>query len=188
MKASEEGNIDGLYTAIRENPQVLDQFDKIQFVDTPLHVAASVGHIQYAMEIMRLKPSFATKSNQDGFTPIHIALQNEHFQLVVCLVDIDANLVRVKGREGITPLHYIVATGNIYLIEKFLSVCLKAIEDVTVQNETALHVALKNSKFEAFEFLVCRLSWDCHEEARYLEKRILNWKDMEGNTILHITT
>ncbi|KAF2318771.1 hypothetical protein GH714_010600 [Hevea brasiliensis] len=188
MEASQAGNIDGLYAAIRENPNILAQIDAVPFVDTPLHAAASAGHIQYAREIMRLMPSFATKSNQDGFCPIHLALHKGHIQLVIWLVERDSDLVRLKGREAITPLHYVAEQGNLHLLDRFLLFCPKSIEDVTIRNETALHIALRNDMFEAFEFLVGRLHWDCHEEARYWEKRILNWKDVTGNTVLHIAT
>ncbi|KAF2284997.1 hypothetical protein GH714_034219 [Hevea brasiliensis] len=150
MNSSEEGKIDDLYAAIQENPHILDLIEEIPFAETPLHAAASVGHIQHAMEIMRLKPSFARKSNQEGFTPIHFAVQKEHFQLVLWLVDMDNDLVRVKGREGTTPLHFVAKKANLHILD--------------------------------------RLQWDCHEQARYWEKRILNWKDVEGNTVLHIAT
>ncbi|XP_058009479.1 uncharacterized protein LOC110660842 [Hevea brasiliensis] len=188
LNATEEGNIDGLYAAIGENPHIFDQIEEIPFADTPLHGAAFAGHIQYAMEIMRLRPSFARKSNQKGFTPIQIAFQKEHIQLVLGLVDMDSDLVQIKGREGLTPLHYAAENGNRHLLARFLSVCPKSIGDVNIRNETALHIALKTNKREAFEFLVDRLHWDCHEEARYWEKRILNRKDVEGNTVLHIAT
>ncbi|KAJ9160115.1 hypothetical protein P3X46_025546 [Hevea brasiliensis] len=188
MEASRAGNIDGLYAAIRENANILAQIDAVPFVDTPLHAAASAGHIQYAMEIMRLMPSFATKSDQDGFCPIHLALRSGHIQLVIRLVERDTDLVRLKGREAITPLHYVAEQGNLDLLARFLLVCPKSIEDVTIRNETVLHIALRNNMFEAFEFLVGRLHWDCHEEGRYWEKRILNWKDETGNTVLHIVT
>ena len=187
VAASQTGNIDALYAAIRENPNVLAEIDDVPFVDTPLHVAASAGHVQYAMEIMRLMPSFAAKSNPDGFRPIHLALQNDHIQLVIMLVKKYSDLVRVKGRENMTPLHYAAEKGNIELLAKFLSICPKSVFDVSIRDETALHVALKNDMFEAFVFLVRRLQLSCHEEA-HLEKRILNWMDVEGNTVMHIAT
>ncbi|KDP39951.1 hypothetical protein JCGZ_03482 [Jatropha curcas] len=186
-KASQLGSIDGLYAVIRNNPNALSNIDQIPFVDTPLHIAAFAGHIQFAMEIMRLKPSFSTKSNQDGFAPIHIALQKGHIQLVLWLVEKIPDLVRVQGREGVTPLHFVAQNGNLHLLNKFLSVCPKSIEDVTIRNETALHVTLKNSQFEAFEILMGKLQQDSDEEANYWKKKILNCKDVEGNSLLHIS-
>ena len=66
-----QGNIDPLYALIEKDPTVLDRIDQISFVETPLHTAASTGHIQFAMEIMRLKPSFASKLDKVGFNYTH---------------------------------------------------------------------------------------------------------------------
>ena len=57
---------------------------------------------------------------------------------------------------------------------------------MTVQNETALHIALKNDKLEAFEFLVTWLGVIIYKNAKLYQRTVLNWKDNEGNTVLHI--
>ncbi|KAG5046907.1 hypothetical protein JHK86_016313 [Glycine max] len=152
--AAQEGDIDGLYTVIQENPHVLEDIDSIPFVDTPLHVAASVGHLRFVTEVMRLKPSFAWKQNPEGLTPIHLALQHGHDNVVLRLVSINNDLVRAKGRKGRTPLHLASKKGEIDLLTKFLLACPNCIEDVTVKSETALHIAVRCGQFEALQVLV----------------------------------
>ncbi|KAG6635873.1 hypothetical protein I3843_11G081400 [Carya illinoinensis] len=185
-RAAEEGNIELLYYSIRKHAKVLDDINEISFVDTPLHAAASAGQTRFAMEIAMLKPSFATKLNQDGFTPMHLALQYDHTDLVFRLIDADKDLVRVQGKGGATPLHYVAQTGNLHLLHAFLQVCPKSLEVVTTQRETALHIALKHNRFDAFEYLVgwLRRAWFRHADS--WERKLLNWGDDEGNTILHI--
>ena len=90
------------------------------------------------------------------------------------------------SQKGINPLHYAGKTDNIDLLATFLSVCPDAIEDVTNQNETALHIALKYDKLDAFKLLVGWLGQNKTKNARIWERTILNWKDEEGNTVLHI--
>ena len=103
------------------------------------------------------------------------------------LLQFDGDLVRVKGREHITPLHYVVANSdNLDLLDKFLLVCPNSIADVTVRNETALHIALKYDNLEAFKFLVRWLGRNCSKNASFNEKAIFNWEDDDGNTVLHI--
>ncbi|EXC26788.1 Ankyrin repeat-containing protein [Morus notabilis] len=174
-----EGNIEALYYLMKEDAHLLEHFEAVPFVDTPLHVAASAGQVHFAVEIMRLKPSFARKSNQNGYSPIHLAMQNAHTNLVLRLLDIDRDLVRVRGREGKTPLHFAVECGEIDLLAEFLLVCPKSIQDLTIRKETALHVAVKSDKLEALKVL---LGWLEHVG----KKGVLNWGDDEGNTILHI--
>nr|POE52437.1 ankyrin repeat-containing protein bda1 [Quercus suber] len=139
------------------------------------------------MEMMRLKPSFARKLNLEGFSPIHLALQYKHTEMVSRLLQVNGDLVRIKGREGITPLHYAVAVDDqLDLLAKFLSVCPNSIEDVMTRNETVLHIALKYGKLEAFKFLVEWIRQKRSKNSIFWERKILNWKNEEGNTVLHI--
>nr|POE50932.1 ankyrin repeat-containing protein bda1 [Quercus suber] len=161
--------------------------DELPFINTPLHIAASYGNIPFALELMSLKPSFARKLDPNKFSPIHLTLQNEHTELVRWLLQLDGDLVRVKGRERLTPLHYIVESGeHIYLLDEFLVVCPNSITDVTMRNETTLHIALKNDKLEAFEFFMGWLAINSSETVEFNKRTILIWKDNESNTVLHI--
>nr|POE68281.1 ankyrin repeat-containing protein bda1 [Quercus suber] len=196
-EVAETGNIDGFYDLIQEDVKYLEYIDEFPFVDTPLHIAASAGNIPVAMEMMRLKPSFARKPNQDGFSPIDLALLNGHTKMVHQLLHVDQDLVRVRGRENMTPLHH-VAKGNLKLdceekrndkldlLIEFLSICPDSITDVTTQNETALHIALQNDQIESFKALVGWLASHWSQNASDYERKILNWKDDEGNTVFHI--
>ena len=71
------------------------------------------------MEILRLKPSFIRKPNQNGFTLVHLALQNDQTQLLHRLLDVNDDLVHVQGRKGATPLHYVAQTGDLDLLAEF---------------------------------------------------------------------
>ncbi|MCI11858.1 ankyrin repeat-containing protein, partial [Trifolium medium] len=95
--AAEAGNIDLFYTVIQDDPSILEDIDLIPFIETPLHIAASMGHLQFATEIMMLKPSFAWKLNPQGFSPIHVAMQNGQNMMVHRLVNLNKELVRVQG-------------------------------------------------------------------------------------------
>ena len=124
---------------------------------------------------MNLKPSFARRLNQFGFSPLHLALQNEQIQLVLRLVSIDkVDLDRVKGKEGIT-LHFVTRQGNLDLLVNFLKACPECIEDVNVRSETALHIAAQSNMFEALEVLLGWLLKSHHEKAKYWENEVLNW-------------
>ncbi|MFQ6624764.1 hypothetical protein Gotur_003900, partial [Gossypium turneri] len=112
---------------------VAERIDDVPFLHTPVHVAACAGHIEFMMEMIKLKPSLARKLNQVGFSPMHLAPQNDRTQAVLRLLRFDEGLVRVKGREDLTPLHNVVQTGNVDLLIKLLKVCPEAIEDVTVR-------------------------------------------------------
>ena len=152
---AQHGNIDAFYFKIREDVKHLEHIDELPFVDTPLHIFASHGHIPFSIEKMKLKPTFVSKLNLDGHSPIPLALINGCTEIVCQLLQHKADLVRVKGKKCMTPLYCTAKTNNhLDLFEKFLSVCLDSIIDLTTRNEAALHIALKYDKLEAFKFLV----------------------------------
>ncbi|XAR70540.1 hypothetical protein NMG60_11027428, partial [Bertholletia excelsa] len=178
-EAAKAGDLNALYASIKQNPYILQQIDDIPFVDTPLHLAASAGKTHFAIEIISLKPAFGKKLNADGLSPLDLALQIGHFETARQLVKFDIELIRVKGRERITPLHYVAETDNIDLLAEFLYACPASIEDLNIRNETALHIAVKNFRLRAFKVL---LGW----LLKTLRREVLNWRDEDGNTALHI--
>ncbi|KAK8672239.1 hypothetical protein V6N13_110612 [Hibiscus sabdariffa] len=185
--AAQAGNIDELYAIIGEDAHVLESIDKIPFFDAPLHVASAAGHTDFAIEVMKLKPSLAFKLNPGGFSPIHSALQNRQKDTVLDLLGIDKELVCVKGREGKTLLHYIVGESvDVGLIITFLLCCPECIQDVTNRNESALHIAAQNNLLEVFQLLVGWLRRTNNKDGKLWENEVLNWKNKEGDTVLHI--
>ncbi|KAE8124440.1 hypothetical protein FH972_019325 [Carpinus fangiana] len=184
--AALQGDIDTLYDCIKNDPLVLDRFDNISFVPTPLHIAAFAGQIQFAMEIMRLKPSFARKLDENGFTPMHIAMQRNQVLLVNQLLSVDKDLVRVQRREGMTPLHYAAEKGDLYFLDKFFKVCPESLEDVTNRGENVIHIALKNDMVQAFKDMLRMVQGAWFKDASLMEKKLLYWQDVEDNTLLHV--
>jgi ankyrin repeat protein len=185
--AAEAGNIDQLYAVIQDYPYILEPMDLIPFVETPLHIAASKGHLRFATEIMMLKPSFGLKLNQQGFSPIHLAMQNDQTMMVYGFVNLNKDLVRVKGREGMTPFHFASQIGEVDLLAGFLFLCPESIEYLTVRRGTALHIAIRNQQYESLQVLVGWLKTNNQRGAKQLENKILNQKDEAGNTILHVS-
>ncbi|GKV52100.1 hypothetical protein SLEP1_g58697 [Rubroshorea leprosula] len=185
-EVSEAGNVNDLYELIQQNPYVLKRIDEFPFVDTPLHRAASGGHIDFAMEIVNLKPSFLRKLNPSGFSPMHLALQNDKILVASELLKVDKDLVRVKGKGGLTPLHLAVEKGNLDLVAEFLDACPECITDVTIQGQTALHIAAIFNNFDALELLIRWLQKTTHKDGDIWEEEVLNKKDRTGNTVLHL--
>ncbi|XP_030524855.1 ankyrin repeat-containing protein BDA1-like [Rhodamnia argentea] len=175
-------DVDVLHTLLVEDPKLLERQTEEPFPHTPLHVAAATGKTQVAMELATLRPSFARKLNPEGFSPLHLALQHGHFQTARALVTIDPELIRVKGRGRITPLHYVAGREGdeeLELLADFLCACKLSIEDITSRCQTVVHIAVKSHNIKAFRVL---LGW----MKRVYLTEVLDWKDEDGNTVLHI--
>ncbi|XVE69110.1 hypothetical protein DITRI_Ditri09bG0124300 [Diplodiscus trichospermus] len=181
--AAKEGKIDELYRLIQEDGNVLKSFDEKEFIETPLHIAAAEDRIAFAMEMMSLKPSFARKLNPQGLTPLHLAVEKGHKKLVLLLLQKAKDLFRIQGKNGETPVHYVITrerNSGVQLLSKFLEDCPESIRDVTVENQTALHIAVKNNKEAALKIL-CKML----KKTNYCED-VVNQKDVNGNTALHL--
>jgi ankyrin repeat protein len=179
QKAAQADKIDTLYMLITTNPRILEGIDDIPFVDTPLHVATKCGSTHFAIEMLRLKPSFGQKLNQDGLSPLDLALHNGCVETVRRLIEIDGQLVRVKGKESLTLLHHVVKTEQVELLAQILIRCPTSINDLTIRNENALHIAAENGNSEALYVLI---GWLQRTDNRH----VLRCKDENGNTLLHI--
>ncbi|TYG95558.1 hypothetical protein ES288_A11G277300v1 [Gossypium darwinii] len=139
-KAARTGKVNELYRVIQRNENVLRRVDEVEFIKTPLHIAAEEGCIEFAMEMMNLKPSFARKLNHQGLSPLHIAVRKGHKKMALRFLEIDKDLVPVRGKKGKTPLHYLCNVGNQL--------------DVTIENRTALHIAVQNNRLDVLKLLL----------------------------------
>ncbi|XVF75677.1 hypothetical protein PTKIN_Ptkin13bG0205700 [Pterospermum kingtungense] len=184
-EAAQAGDTNALYASIREDPDVFRRIDDAQFADTPLHIAAARGNTDFAIAVMYLRPSFGRKLNRDVLSPIHLALQNQHSETVLRLLALDNDLVRVKGKEGYTALHCVAEQGDLHLLAQFLQDCPACIEDLTIRNETALHLAAQNNRLEAVE-IIARWLRRSHLYGKVSRNHLLDFKDRDGNTVLHI--
>ncbi|VVB15945.1 unnamed protein product [Arabis nemorensis] len=169
---TQSGSVDALYSLIQKNPCILQNADVLPIMHTPLHEASSMGMIDMAMELMVLKPSFAKKLNSDGFSPLHLAIENRQTELALELVKFDPSLVRIHGRGD--------------LLTEFLLLCPDSIRDVNVNGETALHITVINDRYEELKVLRGWLQLMRNNHASSTENHVLNKRDRQGNTALHL--
>ncbi|KAG2297926.1 hypothetical protein Bca52824_034398 [Brassica carinata] len=185
QQAAKSGSTDELYALIDENPYILENIDAVPFVNTPLHVAAASGNIEFAMEMFNLKPSFARKLNTSGYSPLHLAVDKNHTDFVSWMLKHDQSLACVKGRNGLTLFHFLVVRGNVDLVTECLNVSPECIRDVSVNGQNALHLAVVNDRFEVLQVLTGWIQRTMQRNALKNEIRFLNKEDFSYNTALH---
>ncbi|KAL3720030.1 hypothetical protein ACJRO7_004943 [Eucalyptus globulus] len=178
FEASYTGNVDQLYSLVKENVLILNTASLVEG-DNPLHVASMAGHVNFVREVLKLRTEFAGELNQDGFSPLHIAAARGDVDIVRELLKAGNHLCLVKGREERIPLHYTAIKGRSEVLKELVSACPDSVEEVTAQREGVLHLAVKNSQFEALKLLVQQLK-------RFNKEQVLNCRDGQGNQILHL--
>ncbi|KAL0291500.1 UNVERIFIED_CONTAM: hypothetical protein Sradi_7023900 [Sesamum radiatum] len=86
-----------------------------------------------------------------------------------------------KDRDGRTALHSTVVTGKIDVINLLFDHCPDAAKEVTIHQESVLHLAVKHHQQEVLVFLI-------DQKLGSPVQDLLNRGDHEGNTIMHLAT
>ncbi|KAM3406030.1 hypothetical protein ACQJBY_000213 [Aegilops geniculata] len=143
--------------------------------DTPLHCAARAG---VAKHMVNWNTSLTTYGDSHGITPLHFAsgfggsISNEFRQLL------EANPAPVyqADNNGFFPIHVAASVGTKFTISIILAKFPSSAGLRTAQGRTFLHVAVERKRLDIVSF-VCQtpsLDW------------ILNMRDNDGNTALHL--
>ncbi|XP_031281819.1 ankyrin repeat-containing protein BDA1-like [Pistacia vera] len=180
FEAARTGSVSALHQLLAENPLVLADSALISPHENPLHVATKAGQLAFVKEMIKQKADLVSQENQDGFRPLDIASVLGHVEIVEeIIMTCHPDVCRLKGTHGRTCIHHAAINGRVEIIDKLLTSCGDSVKDLTSLGETALHLALKNHKLEAFTNLV-----------KWLEKlgleELVNWGDRDGNTVLHL--
>ncbi|KAL3815019.1 hypothetical protein ACJIZ3_016508 [Penstemon smallii] len=180
FEAAKNGRRDFLERLVKENPTILADLRLTFLEESLLHVATKLGQLGFVHELLEIDPDIATELNKDGFRPLDIAVIIGNLEMVKEILRFNGNmLVRLKGKEGRTALHYAAIKGRADVIDELLCIGPDCIVDITVHEETALHLAVKFHQFDVFAVLV---KW-----VEMLNKgSIINMGDGDGNTVIHL--
>lgn len=147
----------------------------------PLHVAASLGKLEVAEELLRLGASFNVM-NDDNETPLHLAAKNGHFDMCKLLISQGAELFCKNSSETpITPFEILLTHENL----------TKNIFDDIFKNFK--QEDLKKAIFEqSFHHKVSLLLDILSNENMFTRDLIVSWIDIdnlvnnEGKTLGHL--
>ncbi|XP_065029675.1 ankyrin repeat-containing protein BDA1-like [Musa acuminata AAA Group] len=147
--------------------------------DSPLHIAASLGHSDLVREILAVNPELAHGRNSEGLSALHLAAAQGHLSVVNELLQYAAaaNLCLATDNDGLIPAHTAALRGRLDVLTVLLDACPESARAVTSQGDSILHLTVKSNSFETVQFLLNRT--DENDE-------LLNSGDAKGNTVLHL--
>ncbi|KAG9448734.1 hypothetical protein H6P81_008699 [Aristolochia fimbriata] len=173
------GSVAHLQSLLHEDPYILHRIpNDVERKNTPVHYACVFGHVEFVKDILFRNPELVSLTNRQGSSPLHLASANGHVELVKELLEMDANLCLTQDHQGMTPLHVAAKKGQVEVLREQVGAKPIAAWIFTDQGETALHLCVRYGHLEALKMLV----QSANDEA------LENWKDDEGNAILHIAT
>ncbi|KAI3991868.1 hypothetical protein MKX01_012813 [Papaver californicum] len=176
--ASRHGDVASLMELLTEDPLILERVIS-GFGETPLHLSAMCGHVDFAVEILRIKPELASEVDPKGLSPLHMASTRKNFEMVRVLVEADPNVCVATDQHGRTPLHLAAMKNQVQNMKLLIETNPEAIKILLNRGETILHFSVKHSSFEELSLLVELVG--ANEEPVSV-----NSVDDDGNTILHL--
>ncbi|KAK8976101.1 hypothetical protein V6N11_007595 [Hibiscus sabdariffa] len=175
-EAAEEGDVTVLPELIRQDRLLLDRVLVNYAVETPLHVAAMLGHTDFVREIIQRKPEFTKQVDSKGSSPLHSASAKGYVEVVKALLDVDPDMCLAVDREGRNPLHLAAMKGKVEVLKELVRVRPQAARVAVASGETVLHLCVKYAQFESLRLLVDLMN----------DHEIVNAKDDYGMSILHL--
>lgn len=175
-EAAINGEIPILLQLIQENPQILtSKFSSIP--NNPLHTAVLLGHLDFTKELLNRNLQMANSLNSHGSSALHLASAKGNLGTVKYLLLINPDICSVLDRDGRNPLHLAAIKGRVAVLGELLRSKPEVARELTGRGETCLHLCVKYNRFEALKVLVAFMKKD---------DQFVNWKDSDGNTILHV--
>ncbi|KAK4259571.1 hypothetical protein QN277_005888 [Acacia crassicarpa] len=177
-EASHHGCFPTLRALIQQHPLLLHRINsRTTFIDTPLHISASLGHLEFTKTLLAHKPNLATELDSFRSTALHIASAEGHIHIVKELLTAYEQACLVFDKEGRIPLHVAVIRGRLEVVTELVSAKPESLK-ILHKGKTVLHLCVTYNHLDILKALVDSSLQICDE--------LLNWRDLDGNTILHL--
>ncbi|KAK4785318.1 hypothetical protein SAY86_002007 [Trapa natans] len=170
-EAAMAGDVAALLELLEADPSVLDG-------SSALHVSALLGHSSFVHEVLARNAKLATETNYRGSLPLHMAAVKGHLEIVNKLLKVNPDACLVWDADGRIPLHLAAIKGHVGVVTDLVRAAPESPRILTKEGESVLHLCVKHNRVKPLKVLV-----DCIG----IDDGFLNWKDGDGNSVLHIT-
>ncbi|WVZ03496.1 hypothetical protein V8G54_024302 [Vigna mungo] len=178
-EVSLRGSVSELETLIGRDPLILHRISLTTFTETPLHISALLGHLDFTKSLLTLKPQLALETDHCKRTPLHLASAEGHVEIVHALLQTCEDACLMTDQDGRIPLHYAAMRGRTEVARQLIRGAKS--ESVMVfdgSGKTMFHLCVEHNHLETLKTLV---------EVGNVREDFLNCGDFHhGNTILHL--
>ncbi|XP_028773579.1 ankyrin repeat-containing protein At2g01680-like [Neltuma alba] len=178
-EASYQGSVSILNALIQNDPLILHRISsQTIFVETPLHISALLGHLEFSKTLLTHKPKLALELNSFQSTAFHLASAEGHVEIVKELLLACDEACLVSDQQGMIPLHYAVMRGRFEVVIELIRAKPESLRMLHNGN-TIFHLCVIHNRLKILKALVELDTPHTYE--------LLISRDLDGkNTILHL--
>lgn len=175
-EAAVRGNVHSLRQLLGQDELLLDRIMIGNHTETPLHIAAMLGHLEFVEEVLARKAELAKERDSQRSTPLHLAAAKGYLNIVTNLLRVNPEICFVRDKYERNPLHVAAMKGHVDVLEFLVRASPDAAHSVIEHGQTILHLCVKHNRVEALKLLMDILG----------DNQFINLRDEDGNTILHL--
>ncbi|XP_039160997.1 protein ACCELERATED CELL DEATH 6-like [Eucalyptus grandis] len=171
--AVERGNVEVLRLLLAE-PLDLSRIEGV----SPVHAAVLHGKLDMLKEISERNPDLFGLKDDRGGTPLHLAAYIDYHDGIRFLREKFTSSTVEYDRDGHFPIHVACKQGHVQAIKELVRQWPDPMELINQHGQNILHVCTMHGRIEAVKYILGNAD---------LEK-LINEKDNDGNTPLHMAT
>lgn len=162
--ASVEGSISSLNTLIQKDPLILKRVSLTTLSETPLHVSALLGHLEFSKILLTHNPKLATELDSLRRLPLHLASAEGHKEVVQALLIANPDACLHHDQQGRIPLHYAAMRGRLEVIKELMRAKPQSAAVMVLDESrgTSLHLCVQYNHLECLKLLVKEVGENSH--------------------------
>lgn len=159
--------------------EALCRLSLTSFAETPLHLAAALGHLEFSKRLLDIKSDLASEQDSERCTPLHLAAANGHHQVVRELLKACDEACLVQDQEGRIPLHLAAMRGRVQVVKELLksAYAQESLKKKVDDGDGIIHLCVKYNHLGVLKQVLAATNYD---------EEVSKMTDSLGNTILHL--
>lgn len=133
-------------------PQLVATVDQTN--TTPLHSAATQGHIDVVNFLLERNSGLATIARNNSKTALHSSSRNGHLEVVKAILSKEPGIVRWSDKKGQTALHMAVKGNRTDVVDELIASDASLLISVDGKGNTVLHIAARKGRVQIVQTLL----------------------------------
>ncbi|CAK7349813.1 unnamed protein product [Dovyalis caffra] len=145
---------------------------------SPAHAAVEQRNLDILKQIAEKRPELIRVKDEKGRNALHLASLIGYLKGVQCLLEKFSDGAFESDKEGLYPIHVASKNGHVRVINELVDQWFDPKEFLTKKSKNILHVAAEKDQQNVVRYILRNLEL----------ASLLNEKDEDGNTPLHLAT